>query len=88
VPDPLQQWTFDRDGEIENVGSETLTISGIKDNDSSITSYYFSLDNVKTHMLIGVAGNTCLEKQSSNCKRLHMADLASSSLLKGKQLSV
>jgi hypothetical protein len=38
----------------------TLTISGIKDGDSSITSDYFALENIKTHMSIGVIGDTCL----------------------------
>lgn len=44
---------------MKNTACGTFNISGTIDDDSSITSSYFALENTKTHMSLGIAGSSC-----------------------------
>ena len=52
-----QKWIFNVDGSIANAAFPNLLISSNKDKDASMSSIYFSLQNPRTGLAIGVEGS-------------------------------
>ncbi len=55
-----QQWSFESThGNIRNLGCPSLQLSAIKDNNSSLVSGYFALENPKSRLSMGIMGTSC-----------------------------
>eukprot|EP00956_Cyclotella_meneghiniana_P043053 scaffold251032_cov218-Cyclotella_meneghiniana.AAC.1 len=63
VTEPRQQWYFDTEegSMIVNLGCKDsiFRISAIQEASSTIVSEYFSLENSKTHLSMGIEGTSC-----------------------------
>eukprot|EP00956_Cyclotella_meneghiniana_P018120 scaffold29932_cov35-Cyclotella_meneghiniana.AAC.1 len=70
---PLQQWKFQNDGTISNVKCPDLAIASSKENDVKLKSIYFSLQNERTQLAIGVKRAT--EGSCKDGMALEMQDL-------------
>eukprot|EP00956_Cyclotella_meneghiniana_P016363 scaffold25814_cov57-Cyclotella_meneghiniana.AAC.3 len=70
---PLQQWTFHNDGTISNVKCPDLSIASSKEKDVKLKSIYFSLQNERTQLAIGVKG--AVEGSCMDGMALEMQDL-------------